>query len=779
MKRTGLLRLLAAAALAFAAPRGEAQEAAKPQAPPRKVDVEAGDGMAWQEGDLVAQFLTGLVRMKSPEFELNASRAIVWIRQKSELPLEEIYAEGNVVFKQGTQTLRAERFYYNLRENKALIVDLRGKGQGSTPAQAFFVTAREARMTALGHLEAKEITLSTCPYGVPHYHLEVAEAALSGQDPRPRKAGTLDPFPYERFDLRFEEISPEFGGVPFFFLPGLSLGSWVRDFPLQGVQYGNSSRFGTTVLSDWAVRIRKRDETGKPRAWGQVLGELDWREERGGGYGLDLEYGWRPAGYGGFVDTYFLYDQGRNLDVEFERKFPPLDREERGKAHVFHRQDVHPSWRFELEAYYVSDRSLLEEFFEKEFKELKAPESAAYVRWIDGHWAATVLERHRLNDFQTQDEYVPRVGFHLFEEPLLAAEDYGLYLEHRLDVVQIRRRFDEDLALRDVEAWRFDASTAVSFPFDLGPAQLSPFAEYRFTAFEDDLEGETEARSLWTLGGRIVTQVHATNAGLTWDAGGLRGLRHVVEAEARYANSVYVSMDSSEVFTFEPVDELGEFEELALELRQRFVTRDAAGKPFEFLAISAGIEYYPDSERDTLSARADNREAPFNWIGLAPDGGSFERREWSNLFYDLSFTPKGFLSVRAFGEFNPYSEEEQVRDVRATMRPLEKVTVWGQHTFVSAITDAYTLGAAWDLSPKWSLGGSAQYDFEADEFVRQSLRVSRDFHDFYLEFVAERNFARDDHRFYVTLVPKFLGRSSQAPVPREWGRADASSTHAP
>ncbi len=769
----GLRRLaLAALALLPAVPRGEAQET-KPR-PPQEIEIEAGDGVAWQEGELLAQFLTGQVVVKSAEFELRASRAIAWIRQKSGVPLEEIYAEGNVVFRQGAQTLRAERFYYNLRESKALIVDLRGKGQGTLPEQAFFVAAREARMTALGHLEAKDVRLTTCPYGVPHYHVEIAEAALSGEDPRPRKPGTIDPFPFDKFSMRFESISPELGGAPLFFLPGLVLGSWIKDFPLQGVRYGNSSRFGHQVLTDWGVRIRKRDEAGKPRTWGELRGELDWREERGWGGGIDLEYGWRPAGYAGFVDTYFLADQGRNLDVEFEQKFAPLEREERGKAHAFHRHDVHPSWRYELEAHYVSDRDFLEEFFEKEFKELKPPETAAYVRWIDGNAAAYVLERHRLNDFQTQDEVLPRVGFFLFEQPALSAEDWGLVASHSFDAVRLRRRFDEDLHLETAEVWRLDAASTLRTPFDLGVAQLSPFVEYRFTAYDDDLAGETEVRSRASAGGRLVSQVHATHADLAWDRGGLRGLRHVVEAEARYAAAVYGNVPASELFFFEPVDGLGEFQELALELRQRFLTRDGEGRPFEFLSLVGGIEYYPDPGRDTLADRPDNREPPFSWIGLTPDSGAFDRRDWSNVFYEISFTPRGFLHVQGAGEFNPYSTDERVRQVRATMLPLERVLVWGESTFVLGVADAYTMGAAWELTPKWSISASAQYDFESDEFIKQGIRVSRDFHDFVLEAVFERNFARDDVKFYVTLVPKFLKRPTLHAVPRDWaGAGDA------
>jgi hypothetical protein len=569
-------------------------------------------------------------------------------------------------------------------------------------------------------------------------------------------------------------MSTEFGGAPVMFLPGLVLGDWVKNFPLRGLSYGSSSRFGHYVLSDWGVKIRKADPGGKPRTFGEVLAEIDWREERGGGYGLDFEYDWRPWGVSGFVDTYFLYDLGRSNKSDFEQSLPPLERPERGKVHPFHRHDLDAHWRYELEAYYVSDRSLLLEWFESEFKQHKEPETSAYVRWKDDNWAASVWERHRLNDFQTQDEYLPRIGFHLFQEPVMSAEDYGVYVNHRFDTVHIRRRFDEELDLSTVEVWRLDASTTVTTPVNLGILQVSPFADYRFTTFEDDLEGETEFRSIWSAGARVVSQLHSTNSDLTWDTGGLRGLRHVLEAEARYAAAFYNNLEASEVYPFEPVDQLGEFEEVALELRQRFLTRDSTGKPFEFLAMVASIEYYADPSRDTQSARADNLEVPFNWIGLAPDGGSFERRDWSNFFYEFTFTPQGFLRITGAGEYDQYEKVERVREVTATMTPLERLVLGFNHTFVQGIADAYTFSVSWGLTPKWSILGSAQYDFEADEFTGQSLRVTRDFHDFLVEGVVERDFTRDDFRYYVTVVPKFLGAdASQKRLPN-WMRAGSA-----
>jgi lipopolysaccharide export system protein LptA len=730
------------------------------QEPPQdtRLRVWAGDIDAWDEAGTKVMFLTGQVRVQRADVELTAARAMVW---QGKGGVDEMYAEGNVVFRQGKQTMRAERLYFNFARQKAFIVDLRLTGASKDfEGQRFYVSAKEARLLAGGVWVADDLSLSTCPYGVPHYHVAIERARLIGKG-EPDAKSPYHIWPYQDWDFHVEDVRPELMGAPLLFFPGLVLGSWMKEFPLRSVAYGRTSRFGHFALSEWGFRVKLKDEEGKPRTWGDVKAELDWREKRGGAYGLDVAYKW--GGYTGLIDTYLLYDQGRDPErIDFDQRLDavePLRREYRGKARVFHRHDLDPNWRYEVEAYYVSDRTLREEFFPREFREDKEPESAFYLRWRDGNAGAYLYERHRLNDFQNQDEFLPRADFHLQHQPVVPSLADNLYLTHRSDAVRIRRRFDEELHVRSVDTWRFDLTNELSMPWDLGPFQVSPFVQSRLTLFEDDLEGESELRSLWTAGGRWTTQIHGSNAELGWDLVGLRGLRHVAELEARYANTVDSNLESSDVFPYEPVDPLGEFEELGLELRQRLLTRGADGKPFEFLSGWVGIEYYPDSDRDSVGPREDNVEAPFGHLLLASDPmtGAYERRHWSNLQYRLRFSPRSFFAISGGGEYNPVSHHEEVREFSATLTPFEALSVGVSQTFVREITNAYSAGVSVKLAEKWSGAALVQYDFMTEDYLTQSLVVSRDYHDFLLQAVVERDFGRDERRFYVTFVPKFLG----------------------
>ncbi len=732
--------------------------------PPDRTEIRAANGISWQEGEETVSFLTGGVTVERSDFSLRAARAMVWTRAKSEQAFDELYAEGNVIFirkgqkaGEGEHRLRSDRFYYNLAQDRGSIVDLRLKAHSKDLKSNFYLTAKEVRLEG-STMSGREVTLTACEYTVPHFHISLDEARLLGEQPREKKKGEFDPWPYEDYSLDLVGMSPELGGIPFLFFPQITLGSWVSDFPLRSLRYGHSTRFGHFVYSEFGTKFKVKGDDGSLKTWGELTAGVDWRQERGWAGGLGLKYKWE--GYEGYLDSYYLYDLGRDPSISFNEKFPPLEREERGRIHGFHRHDLAEQWRYELETHYLSDRSLREEFFEREFKEDKEPETAAYLRWKHLNLMAFIYERNRINDFQTQDEYLPRVDVALLTQPLFPGLFDHVYITERFDSVYIRRRFDEDLRLDNVETWRTDVINEIRLGLDFRVFQLSPFIESRLTVFEHDLEGDTEFRRLMTGGGRAVSQVHGTFPGMVWEEIGLRGLRHVLEVEARYAATFIATEEASEFYRFEEVDALDEFVELAFEVRQRFLTKDALGKPREFLNMAVGIEYYPREERDTAGSSASNYTPPFNWIPVTADyeNRTYEPRSWSNLHYEAGFTPVNFLRVGISGEYNPDLREEEVREIGALVAPFRGLSFSVGQTFVKNVTNAYTGGVAWALTEKWSVSALAQYDYSTRDFLKQEFVVSRDFHDFQIEVVWEHDYSRDENRVLVGFVPKFLGR---------------------
>ena len=93
--------------------------------------------------------------------------------------------------------------------------------------------------------------------------------------------------------------------------------------------------------------------------------------------------------------------------------------------------------------------------------------------------------------------------------------------------------------------------------------------------------------------------------------------------------------------------------------------------------------------------------------------------------------------------------------LRTTVLP--RTTLGASQTRVRRVANAWRASVLFDPSEKWSLAASVQYDFEREAFIRREVLVGRDVHDFVLEFHFERDDARDELKFSVTLVPKFFG----------------------
>ena len=353
------------------------------------------------------------------------------------------------------------------------------------------------------------------------------------------------------------------------------------------------------------------------------------------------------------------------------------------------------------------------------------------------------------------------MDYNLLSEPILGGLMDNLYLTERVDLVDIRHKYAKDLNLNSVDTWRLDVTTQLSTVFDFTYFQISPFIQNRLTYYEADLAGDARVRDLWTGGTRLTTQVHATHSDFVWERVGIRGLRHVVELETRYTNNFSNNVPASDLFPYEPADQLDHFQEVAFEVRQRFLTKDGANRPFEFMSCVVGIEYYPDSLRDTTFANVNNFEPPFNWIPVtaAPNTTTYPRRSWSNVHYEVSLRPRNLFTVAAAGEYNPLTHAEEVREIGFNVNPIERFTLSVSQERVKGVTDAFTLGMTWALTPKWTVSVFGQYDFRAGEYLKQEVVLARDFHDFSVEAVYERDFTRDENRFLVAFVPKFLGKA--------------------
>jgi hypothetical protein len=752
-------------------PQGEKKPPATPEKPPEFQErlppgrsvIQSADGVTWDAPDgFSITYLTGGVVIRRPDLQLKCGQALVWSKKGEAETFQQVYAEGNVELHREGQVLRCEKLYIDQSDPehpRAVIIDMRAETMSRGFQEKFYVRAEEAHQVAKGKLQAHNISLTTCNYGVPHYHMSIEDGTFVGVDEKP-PMGKLDLFPYKSWELEGVENYAELMGAPFAFLPSMTLSPSAEQFPLRRIEAGHSSAWGYYGLSLWGLKIPQTDDQGKIRPWADLQLEADYRELRGFGYGINTIYKW--TNYDGYLKTYYMDDLGRDPSLGFNSKFGPLLHDERGFAHLYHRQELSEHWRLELESYYVPDRNIREEFFTKEFYEDKDPETAAYLRWEDGPLGGFLYERYRLNHWDTQTEYLPRVNLSAFQIPVARGALADLYVSQRVDGGLLREVFDNSERLPSEQTWRVDSTTEISLPIDCRYFQVAPFAMERLTYYSNDVAGTDALRSIPALGARVSAQAYQTWPDLGWELVGLRGLRHIIEFEMAYAAAYNHSVQPNELFQMDSVDALTSFEEVEFGLHQRFKTRDESGKPFEFLSVGIEVEYYPNPQRDTTSVLAQDYLPPFNYIMVNPQSdGTTPARHWSNLHYGMTFQPRKFFQISAEGEYNPSRGVEEIREIGLTVWPWEHASLSLGQTFVRGLTNAYSAAVTTALTEKWTVSAQLQYDVHLDQFLTQRFVVSRDFHDFQLEGVFERNTSTNDRRAYVAFVPKFLGQKGE------------------
>ena len=80
-----------------------------------------------KEGDLNVAFLSHPVVIRG-EVRIQADRMLLWFpAEKQKNSFEELYAEGNVVYRSGTQEVKSDRMYYNALTHQAYMVHLEAR----------------------------------------------------------------------------------------------------------------------------------------------------------------------------------------------------------------------------------------------------------------------------------------------------------------------------------------------------------------------------------------------------------------------------------------------------------------------------------------------------------------------------------------------------------------------------------------------------------------------------------------------------------------------------
>ena len=322
-----------------------------------------------------------------------------------------------------------------------------------------------------------------------------------------------------------------FGDTPVMYFP-VVYADFEYEWPKLKTSFGSSSRFGTFVSVALEIQAAKSV---------RVTPRIEVMSERGVAYGLGVEY---ELGHDkeirGVLDAFWIpNDKGTDFLADTSRRgspwpgtWPPalgtgalpndvsLGVTNRYRVKFEHQHEIQLNNRYgielDVEVHKFSDAGVYYEYFEKEFKTEKHPETRVLLKLQRDNWAAFIHIKKQINSFMTQTEYLPQIGFNVIAQPIGGgflfstdteltrvttrfANTRGRAGETNLVITRRQIRWNDytrplALTLRQndtdkLTSWRFDTINIVSRPFEWGIFNIEPYVGWRGTWYQHGIDG--------------------------------------------------------------------------------------------------------------------------------------------------------------------------------------------------------------------------------------------------------------------------------------------------
>lgn len=648
------------------------------------------------------------------------------------LPIKEFYADGTVLFSQGQETVKAERVFFDLENDRGLIVDAtmsmgipyrEGKGP-------LVVHADELRVLAKNRFVGSGVKLTTCNFAHPHFHVASDRVELIRERPGYLEAGP-DAQPVENYHVAVEGNTLHVGHTPVFWLPDFVGDSAARKpfVNIEDVRFRSSNEFGREI----GLTIGGDIEAGGNR-WGHWRLHGDWLSKRGFGTGVDLVYG--TPDYRGDFRSRYQRDRGR--DRFFGR--PPS--KDRYRLSWRHRHKLPWDIQLDLEYQNFSDFGFYPTYFEDEDKGDKPPENLIYLKKAFFNSQVSALFKIRANDFLSQVEQKPELRYDIITEPLFDIAGRPLYLSSTLRFSNSRVRVSDQIGSSLPRSVRTDADSVIEYAFPVGPLKIRPFAGIRHTWWEKDLVNENDQQRFGFTHGATVS----LQAWRVWDSQGglfnLRGLRHVVIPQVTFRNTVGIDVRPT---TLLPIDEIERFDNRqAVELRMRnlFQTirqRRQGPEPENIIDLEISIDYFPNANRD--------------------NGGD----PWSNLDVDLVVRFSDDLQLVSDFEANFYGRGFEVANIAVGYTPSPELQIYSGFRHFDDTYNVVFAQTNWRINEKWQVTAGTAYDFLDGRGLEHRITLSRIGHDWVFQFEFRADPGENDIFFGFSFEPRVLFQSILQP----------------
>jgi hypothetical protein len=771
--------------------------------PGEPVNFRAGDVQTVQSpDDRVALILSnGVVifqRRQNGDFiELQSDSAVLYtqLRNLRELQesdrfkqiedaIESAYLEGDVritytpaLATRPEQRLRASRIYYEFGTDRAILTDAvlhTVEPQRQIPV---IVRANTLRQLTLGEYRAEGVELSTSSFKTPSYSINAQKAYVRSQD-------TGDPRYGNRTTFAGENITFNTFGLPVFYLPAAAGSVTDRGGALRDVQFRNNDRFGFGVQTEWGLfesfgRLPPQDLDASYR--------LDYYTDRGFATGLDAYYSGgfitettrQPWNFNGAFRSYFIFDHGTDT-FGGSRTDVDTDRDVRGRVLWTHQHFFPDDWQVQLRAAWVSDPTVMEQWFRRDWAENEEHDLSAYFKRQRGSEAITFLLDYQPNDFVTTSDLIqeqfeieklPDIGYRRIGDSL-ASDRLTLFSENTVaalrfkasDASLLEQGYPSGLSpglpslgqtgVQEKTVYRGDFRQQINFPFSTGQFRFLPYVIGRYTPYSDSPEDGAVHRIYMGAGLRVTTAFWAVDDTFESRWFDIHRLRHVIEPEVHLFTGAQ-NEDRNDVFIYEEdVDNIHDVSAVQFALRQRWQTK--RGGPGRWRSVDF---FTLDLEANFFTNKPDDELPPKNFRGLFFASRPEASIPRDSLNAEATWRVADTTAILADLQYNLSEGEIATGSVGLAVQRDANLSYFIGTRYIEELKSNITTAAVvYRISPKYTISLSQSFDFGKTENVGSSAQIVRRFDRFFVSLTGYYDNTSDVGGFNISIQPEGLSR---------------------
>lgn len=662
-----------------------------------------------------------------------------------------LYFEGGVqVFRAGVEVARCERMWISPLDDRIVIegAELRWQQVGADGQPGPMLVVRGPQLQKQGaRWTGRNLSVTSCEAGQPHFEVASGELELVERE--------------GQFEVWSRGNALRVHGVELLPLPDAHFFSAEQSgVPLRGVRLGYSNSQGVRTELEFGMPMQ--DAGGSVHEWltGRPAHEfrgdwtlgVGWIEKRGFPLRTELDYRAKDL-YFGRTEAFWLDDDGPDIrEITTNVDGSPINERNRNLLRTENRILLGERSNVDLTAFFAGDPAVYSEFFRADYRSRELPESSVYVHHASDNVLVTATGRFQANEFSYRDdraladayvEELPVATVHWLAQPIATTPwDTPIVLDTATEVGERRRAVDDlsTAGLTSDRQMRADQVVELSSPFLLGPVSIRPFAQGRFTYYDETISGDADDRVANTAGVRAGTRFSRTWNWLD-DHGREQSLRHVVSPVVSLIDRFHVS-GADDPFVYDDTDRLTEQTLVRFELRNLLQrTRAKENRPAEtkdvvFLDLAQDV--WPDKGRDNQG----------DTLGL--------------LYYDFLVMPEPSwwpTETLQFGLYGDHDWEEGLRTLDAEVTVGKIVGLdWTFDYRTDALTDgAAGIGAKTQLLGRWDVQGNVMYDLQTDDVLTYYAGLRRDDHDWSILVGLNYDPFSDEITFRFEVQPRMFG----------------------